>query len=177
MPPGTVGGCVNERRAASAGIVACVRGVRGQAYGVQSRDRPVYAPADRRRIEKAARVRDDSELAEQSESGTLAMPARVEVLPIGVVLAVSLVVQVRTTGEVFAWSAVDTRSPVFLISDAAIKEKFGGRCACGSVGQDGRIRTQCSGRDCAQKWIVVEFDRLTQCRVERPIGRKRRRNA
>src|SRR3981081_3298977 len=98
------------------------------------------------------------------------MPVGIEVLPIGVVLAVSLVVQVRTTGEVFAWSAVDTRSPVFLIADAAVEEKFGGRGACGSVGQDGRIRTQCSGRDRAQKWIVVEFDRLTQCRIERPVN-------
>src|SRR6266851_3971119 len=177
MPPGAIGGRINERRAASAGIVACVCGMCGQAHRIERRDRPVDTPADRRRIEKTARVRDDSELAEQSESGTLAMPARVEVLPIGVVLAVSLVVQVRTTGEVFAWSAVDTRSPVFLVSNAAVEEKFGGRCACGSVGQDGRIRTQCSGSDRAQKWIVVEFDRLTQCRVERPIGRKRRRNA
>jgi len=134
-------------------------------------------PADRRRIEKAARVRDDSELAEQSESGTLAMPAGLEVLPIGVVFAVSLVVHVRTTREVFALSAVYPRAPVFLVSDAAVEEKFGGRCACGSVGQDGRIRTERSGRDRAQKWIVVEFDRLAQCRVERPIGRKRRRNA
>src|SRR6266852_1979913 len=140
MPPGSACGRVNERRAASAGIVACIRRVCGQAHGIQSRDRPVDTPADRRRIEKAARVRDDSELAEQSESGTLAMPARVEILPIGVVLAVSLVVQVRTTGEVFAWTAVYPRAPVFLVSDAAIKEKFGGRCACGSVCQDGRIR-------------------------------------
>src|SRR6266481_1263017 len=106
MPPSAIGGGINERRAASAGIVACVRGVCGQAHGIQGRDRPVDTPADRRRIQKAARVRDDSELAEQSESGTLAMPAGVEVLPIGVVFAVSLVVQVRTTGEVFAWSAV-----------------------------------------------------------------------
>jgi len=34
MPPGAIGGRVNERRAASAGIVACVRGVCGQAHGI-----------------------------------------------------------------------------------------------------------------------------------------------
>src|SRR5437879_4547200 len=107
------------------------------ADGIARRDRPVDTAAGRGRIEKAAGRGDDRKLPKQGKGRAGAVPTGLEILSIGVVLAIRLVMKVRAARKIFALYAVDPWSPVFLIAHIAIKNELRNRRTRGRVGRNG----------------------------------------